>query len=353
VEDFDVVKPKVLAMLIKHGIEGDDALLRLAQVRLQEAGLGAELYPESPEQFDEQASFCPVAFPCTLHLPRNQNLLKPEARTRVLEFAGRAAGRVHGLIVHDHAQFEHQQDETLAAFRDLDRRLAGVAQAPPLFVEYAAGLPLDVFASLFERTRDLRHVSACIDVSHVGIQVCRNSYGLANPGIDVCSLKTAADLPDRMDGIQAAVADALPSVVGLIRRLGLLGKPLHFHCHDGHPLSRLSRYGVSDHLSFVQEIRLPFVYRGRQLVGGMFGLAGLRALMQAALEGPAAEQYSFMIEVHAQEGRAPLGPYSSFFAHWRDRSNAERMNYWLDMLLLNASLLRSMLEPVSGTAQTR
>jgi len=35
--------PKLLAMLIKQGIEGDDALLRLAQVRFQEAGLGAEL----------------------------------------------------------------------------------------------------------------------------------------------------------------------------------------------------------------------------------------------------------------------------------------------------------------------
>ncbi len=46
--------------------------------------------------------------------------------------------------------------------------------------------------------------------------------------LDVCSLKTAADLPVLMDGIQTAVADASPSVVGLIRRLGLLGKPLHF-----------------------------------------------------------------------------------------------------------------------------
>lgn len=256
-----------------------------------------------------------------------------------MEFARRAAGRVHGLIVHDQAQFEHRPEETLAAFRDLDRCLAGLAQAPLLFVEYAAGLPLDVFASLFERASELRHVSACIDVSHVGIQVCRNSYGLTHPGIDVCSLKTAADLPVRMDGIQAAVAEALPSVVGLIRRLGLLAKPLHFHCHDGHPLSRLSRYGVADHLSFVQEIRLPFLYRGRQLVGGIFGLAGLRAIIDAALKGTAAAQYSFMIEVHAQEGRTPLGAYSPFFAHWRDRSNAERMFH---------GFCRSMHSPPNG-----
>jgi hypothetical protein len=47
-----------------------------------------------------------------------------------------------------------------------------------------------------------------------------------------------------------------------------------------------------------------------------------------------------MIEVHAQEGRTPLGVHAPLFAHWRERANAERMNYWLDMLQLNAALLR-------------
>jgi hypothetical protein len=330
--------PYILAMLSKQGIEGDDALLRLAQARLEEAGLGAEFYPESPAQFEQQRHFRPCDRPCTLHLPRNLNLLRPEARERVLEFATGAAGQAHGLIVHDHPQFEAQPDETLAALRDLDSRLARLKYAPLVFVEYAAGLPPELFASLFERARDLRHVSACIDVSHVGIQLCRDVYGRNHPGVDVCALKTASDLPARLDDIQAAVAQALPGVVALVERLGHLSKPLHFHLHDGHPLSNLSRYGVSDHLSFLQEIRLPCRYRGRQLLGGIFGLAGLRAIIQAAVQS-AAGQLSFMIEVHPQEGRTPLGPHAALFAHWRDRSNAERMNYWLDSLLQNAALV--------------
>ena len=47
-----------------------------------------------------------------------------------------------------------------------------------------------------------------------------------------------------------------------------------------------------------------------------------------------------MLEVHPQEGRTPLGVHAALLSHWKDVTNAERMNYWLDMLLLNASLLR-------------
>lgn len=158
--------------------------------------------------------------------------------------------------------------------------------------------------------------------------------------MDVCSLKTSPDLPERLGGIQRAVAEARPAVVGLVQRLARLGKPLHFHLHDGHPLSTLSCYGVSDHLSFLQEIRLPFAYQGRYLLGGMFGPAGLHEIVQTALGGLPPERVSFMLEVHPQEGRTPLGVHAALLSHWKDVTNAERMNYWLDMLLLNASLLR-------------
>jgi hypothetical protein len=40
--------------------------------------------------------------------------------------------------------------------------------------------------------------------------------------------------------------------------------------------------------------------------------------------------------VHAgnssSNGRLPLGAASELFTHWRDLTNAERMNYWLDVL---------------------
>ncbi len=334
--------PKLLAMMIKHGLAGDDALLRLAQARFQEADLGAELYPETPEQFGQQLPFRPQDRPLTVHLPRNINLLQSDGRERVMAFARPAAGNVLGMIVHDHPQFEQLPEDTIRALRDMDRRLAALSPPPLLFVEYAAGLPLDAFATLFERSRDLRYVTACIDISHVGIQMCRVIYGAVHPGVDICALKSAPDLAARLDGIQVAVVEALPHVVGLVTRLGRLGKPLHFHLHDGHPLSTLSRYGVSDHLSFLQEIHLPCVHRGRQLLPGMFGPVGLRAIVQAALAGPAAERLSFMVEVHPQEGRTPLGVHASLFAHWKDRTNAERMNYWLDQLLLNARLVREV-----------
>ena len=78
---------KLLAMLHKQGIEGDDALLLLAQARFQEAGLGAELYPESPEQLRQQPAFCPAGGPCTAHLPRGLNLLSAQTHARLAEFA--------------------------------------------------------------------------------------------------------------------------------------------------------------------------------------------------------------------------------------------------------------------------
>lgn len=121
--------PKLLAMLIKQGIEGDDALLRLAQVRFQEAGLGAELYPASPEELQLLLAFRPADRPCTVHLPREINLLWPEARDRVMEFAVRAAGWVEGMTVHDHAQFGERPDAAIAALREADRRLAEVRNA--------------------------------------------------------------------------------------------------------------------------------------------------------------------------------------------------------------------------------
>ena len=47
-----------------------------------------------------------------------------------------------------------------------------------------------------------------------------------------------------------------------------------------------------------------------------------------------------MIEVHPQEGRTPLGVHAPLFAHWKDATNGERMNYWLDLLIQNALLVR-------------
>jgi hypothetical protein len=52
---------------------------------------------------------------------------------------------------------------------------------------------------------------------------------------------------------------------------------------------------------------------------------------------------SFTLEIHQVEGRLPLDDASRLFNHWRDLTNAERMNYWLSVLGENAILLSECL----------
>jgi hypothetical protein len=334
--------PKFLALMhIQPPITGDAALLQLARLRLQEAGLGGELYPGSPEHVDALLAFQP-AQPCTAHLPRDINLLDKSGQDAVVAFAGNSAGKFFGLVVHDHDGFADRVDEVVAAFRSLDKRLGEIDDAPLLFVEYAVGLELDYFVSLFEKTRELTHVSACADIGHMGIFSCRQRLAERFDGQDVCELRLdAADLPERIEAIQQAVWETSPIIVNMINRLTELGKPVHFHLHDGHPLSTLSLFGVSDHLSFLQKIQIPFPYRGRQLLDGIYGPEGLNRIMHAALSGLPADKLSFTLELHPQPGRTPLERHAYLFDHWADKTNAERMNYWLDRLIENSILLRN------------
>jgi hypothetical protein len=334
--------PKLLAMLsIQPPIRGDEALLRLAQVRLAEAGLGGELYPGSPDHLARLLAYRPYGQACTAHLPRDIDLTSDTGQAVIEDYATCAAGQLYGILVHDQKVFQAQPEAALLAFAEAERRLQGIAKAPLLFVEYAAGLPLDLFAELFEQTAELEHVCAAIDVSHVAIYVCRQAYAAQYRDEDVCALRpNSPGLAERIGAVQAAVASAEPAVVKLMQRLARLHKPLHLHLHDGHPLSTLSAFGVSDHLSFLQHIRIPFSYQGRQTLSGVFGISGLRALMQAAMAELSVDQLSCMLEIHPQEGRSPLTEHAHLFSHWEDMYFAERMNYWLDRLLDNSVLLK-------------
>lgn len=334
--------PKLLAMLsIQPPICGDEALLRLAQARLAEAGLGGELYPDSPEHLAMLMAYRPDGQASTAHLPRDVDLLSDAGQSVICDYAICAAGELYGILVHDQKVFETQPQATVLAFEEVERRLQGITKAPLLFVEYAAGLPLEFFATLFEQTAALEHVCAAIDVSHVAIHCCRQTYAAQQQGDDVCALRPdSPELMDRIAAVQAAVASAKAAVVELVQRLARLRKPLHLHLHDGHPLSTLSAFGVSDHLSFLQHIRIPFPYQDRQLLAGIFGISGLRALMRAAMTELTADHLSCLLEIHPQEGRSPLGEHAHLFSHWEDKYFAERMNYWLDRLLDNGVLLR-------------
>lgn len=333
--------PKLLAMLsIQPPIEGDDTLLRLAQSRFSAAGVGGELYPGSPEHLQRLFNYRPHNLSCTAHLPRNINLLHEAGRATLMEFVRLAQGKLYGLVLHDQLAFANHPQETLDALRETDRLLAEVPDAPWVFVEYAAGLEADFYASLFVESRDLRKLSAAIDVGHVGIHVCRSAYQAENPGEDVCALRPdSPELPAKIEAVQQATKKALPAVLDLINHLAELEKPLHFHLHNGHPLSTLSHFGVSDHLSFLQQIHLPFSYQGCNLLQGIFGVSGLRDIIHTATNS-VSPQTSFSLEIHPMEGRTPLGEHAQLFSHWRDTSNAERMNFWLDTLVDNATLVR-------------
>jgi len=71
----------------------------------------------------------------------------------------------------------------------------------------------------------------------------------------------------------------------------------------------------------------------------MYGPGGLASIVSTALEACTPQDVSFTIEVHQVEGRLPLGDAAWLFPHWRDTTNAERMNYWLSVLSDNAMLV--------------
>ena len=140
--------------------------------------------------------------------------------------------------------------------------------------------------------------------------------------------------------LQDAVGGALPDVLDVIRSIGRIGKPLHLHLHDGHPLVP----GLHDHFSFLMRLPIPFAYQGRQSLSTMYGPAGLAAIVSAANEASPTRAVSFTLEIHQVEGRLPLADAAWLFRHWRDTTNAERMNHWLSVLSDNAMLLSQDLQ---------
>ena len=76
------------------------------------------------------------------------------------------------------------------------------------------------------------------------------------------------------------MATALPTVLELIRRLGAIGKPVHFHLHDGHPLIA----GLPDHFSFLTQVPVPFTYEHRRSLAPLYGPAGLASIVTTAVK---------------------------------------------------------------------
>ena len=342
-------RPRALTLgLFEKRIEGDDCLMELARLRFQQAGMGAEMHAGTPEQLDGLMKFRPSEeAPVVVHLPRDFHLADPRCQGRILDFASRFAGRVHGLVLHDHADMAWHRKDFLRAAREMESRLAKIDRCPMLFIEYAVGLEPNTFAGFFASIRELARISACIDIGHIGIRQARAAYSEIHPGQDICALKSHdALLPQVMAEVEAAVSAAPATVLDLVEVLGAQGKPVHFHLHDAHPLSTLSPFGVSDHLSFLTEIPLRFDYRGRRSAPPMFGPAGLGRVVAKAIE--AIGRVSFALEIHPTAERLALGDAAALFGHWQDKTNAEQMNHWLSVLGRNHALLLEAIKAASS-----
>jgi hypothetical protein len=324
--------------LFQKRIAGDDALLELAGLRFGQEGMAAEAYADTPGQLERVLRYVPPhpRLP-TVHLNRGLNMLRERDRGVVEEFAARFAGRLSGIVVHDHADMGGQTGGLVAALRDLDSRLPRSPGVPWVFLEYAAGLEPGWFVEVAEQLKDADRISCCIDVGHVGIRQASARFARDHPGLSLRSLSAADErLPRLVTDVQDAVASALPDVLAMTRSIGRLGKNVHFHLHDGHPLVG----GLADHFTFLMRLPVPFGYAGRQSLATLYGPGGLAAIVAAATDAIGLDRVSFTLEIHQAEGRLPVGDAEGLFRHWRDLTNAERMNYWLSVLAQNAMLVR-------------
>jgi hypothetical protein len=330
--------------LFQQRVDGDEALLRLAAFRFAQMGVAAEVYADTPDRLERVLRFAPPRPRLPIvHLDRSLNVLHSRDRALVREFADRFAGRIAGVVVHDKREMGAQTDRLLAGMRELNASICQRPGGPLVFLEYAAGLDRGWFVDVAERLRDAERVSCCIDVGHIGLRQVTARFGDSHPDLDLKKLNRADHrLPDLVADIQDAVATALPHVLDVIHSLGRLGKHVHFHLHDGHPLVP----GLRDHFSFLTQLPIPFSYQGRQSLNMMYGPAGLASIVRTAIDACPPQRVSFTAEVHQVEGRLPLADAASLFAHWQDTTNAERMNYWLSVLSDNAMLTANGIPPM-------
>ena len=327
--------------LFEQRFSGDDCLMQLTSRRFREAMMGAEMHGGSTDDLERRLSFRPSGEAAVIfHLPRDFKITDQATRERVVELARHFAGRVSGFVVHDHNALVKQPAVYLDAASQLNWKLANIQQCPTLFIEYAVGVPPGEFARFFESGLEFARIGPCIDIGHVGIRAARNAFAARHPGEDVCALKSQPpSLTQLMPDVDAAVAKGVEVVLDLIGELLRLNGPIHFHLHDGHPLSASSPFGLADHLSFFAEIPLSFEHRGRRALATMFGPEGLSRIVSLSLRPPHSTPVSFTLEIHPTGERLPLGEAAPLFSHWTDKTNAEKMNHWLSILTDNHWLL--------------
>lgn len=337
------MKPDILG-IFNRMIEGDDALLVLAALRFAEAGIGAEMYPWGPEYLPVVRNFLPDTAVCTIHLAHGLDSTSEMGQEQIFAYARSASGRLRGMVTHDRPSMAADPAATMQALARVDDYLRKV-NGPALYLEYACGLPFAEYLDLVCQFERFEKVGACIDIGHLVIRACRFEYEKEHPGVNVCEIKPDhPDLPALLPGIEAAVERAYEKTLEIVGEIAARRMPLQLHLHNGHPLSTFSRFGVCDHLPFFWSIPLPCEYNGRRSVDCIYTIKRLERLIGVLRRGGCLSRMNFMLEIHPQPGRRPLGEYEYLFHHWEDKRNAEQQNYWLDLLVQNATLLRSLID---------
>jgi hypothetical protein len=340
--------------IFQRALGGDDALLRLAQLVFERAGLGAEVYPATVEEALRDWIYVPKSRPeHMVHLPRHWDLLLPTDRDLVVTFARALSGRARGLVLHDHAHWVADRIGLSRALAELDRSLRASAAGPMVFIEYASGLDPDLFGEITEEVTGHERLSACIDTGHVAIFSARRCFEQRHPGMNAFDLVPSSTELGRFSAdLEQAKEAARTAVTRLVERVARRGRPLHLHLHDAHLLAAQSLYGLRDHLSFREPIPVSksLSVEGEQPT--MLAVEGLTRLLGAALRHLSPPELSLTLEIHLRRAkvRKPLGPYGALFVGWTDLTDAEVMYEWTAALVEEHAWLKSILQPLISSA---
>jgi hypothetical protein len=327
--------------LFQRRVSGDDAILRLTRLRFAQAGMPAEIYAGSLAEAQHVLGFVPPhrTLP-TVHLDRGIDLLDGDARAAVRVFVDGLGERVYGLVTHDKRSMVQRLPELADALREVGDRDGG----PYVFLEYAAGAPLDWFVEVARLAAQVPRAGVCVDVGHVGLAEVSRRLAVTLPPASAehraVVRADAAGFEALVPLVEQAITESVPAVLNLFAELGALGVAVHVHLHDGHPAIR----GLSDHFTFLNRVPVPFAVDGVRSLPPLYGPAGLEALLRAAVTHVAPQLLSLTLEIHQGEGRLPLDDEAAgLFSHWRDRTNAERANHLLSVIAANHVLATSYL----------
>lgn len=338
--------PEVNGLLNYH-IEGDEALLHLGRDRYERAGIGAELHPATPKDLVKMLRFAPLGRTSTVHLPYSIVLDHDDTDT-IRDFVMAGGRKISGYVLHDSMFYRDDLDTGIELLKKLSKKLEGKTDAH-VCVEYAVGLPFEVYFELVTRVKDLPNIGICTDIGHLGMNATDYKFYRKHPSIYVRDLKPNPDMKlETYYKIEEACIAGREYALKYIDDICKSGNYVHFHLHDGHPMSTFSPYGVCDHIPLFWEI--PTLLPEIGAVGGIYGVSGLRKVLESALTHIPEGMRTFTFEIHPQAGKTMIENQSlGYFSGWKDLTNAYKMNFWMDLVIQNCMLFKNICRDIINT----